>query len=293
MKLRLYHKKALWGYVFLALPLLYFLAVFVIPMLQAFYFSSLKYNTLSTSTSFYGFKNYESMLRDEVFWKAVNNTLRYAVVRAVGVLLISLVTALALQHLTRGKNFLLTLILLPFVTSGVAMAWIFSLLYSRIGPITQLLSSLGVENPMLMTDPRTALYAIAVVTIWGSIGYYTLLFIVGLNTIPAEVYDAAKIDGASAWQLFRHITMPLLNPTIVLVSIIAVTASLKNFDVVRSMTGSGGPINSTLTLPLMIYLEAFFRMNMGRASAITFVFFLFILVITFIQLRVLTRDVNY
>ncbi|MCC7164043.1 MAG: sugar ABC transporter permease [Anaerolineae bacterium] len=293
MKLKLAQKNALWGYIFIALPLLYFLIVFVIPMFQAFYFSVLKYNTLSTNTSFIGFENYKSMLQDEAFWKAVSNTLRYAAVRSIGVLSISLVTALALQHLTRGKNVLLTLIMLPFVTSGVAMAWIFSLLYSRIGPITQILSALDVEHPMLMTNPQTALYAIAAVTIWGSIGYYTLLFTVGLNTIPGEVYDAAKIDGASSWQLFRHITMPLLNPTIVLVSIVAVTASLKNFDVVRSMTGNGGPINSTLTLPLMIYLEAFFRMNMGRASAITFVFFLFILVITFIQLKTLTREVRY
>lgn len=293
MKLRLAQKHALWGYVFVALPLVYFLVIFVIPMLQAFYFSALKYNTLSTDTTFNGLKNYQSMLQDDAFWNAVSNTVRYAAVRATGVLLVSLVTALALQHLTRGKNFLQTLIMLPFVTSGVAMAWIFSLLYSRIGPITAFLSSLGVANPMLMTDPKTALYAIAAVTIWGSIGYYALLFTVGLNTIPGEVYDAAKIDGASSWQLFRHITIPLLNPTIVLVSIIAVTASLKNFDVVRSMTGNGGPINSTLTLPLMVYLEAFFRMNMGRASAITFVFFLFILAITFIQLRVLTREVRY
>jgi multiple sugar transport system permease protein len=292
-KLSLGQKKAVWGYVFIFLPVLYFLVIFVTPMLQAFYFSVLKYNTLSTVRLFVGLDNYQSMFNDKIFWKALWNTTRYAMVRAPGVLLISLITALLLQNLTRGKNVLRVLIMLPFMTSGVAMAWIFNYLYSRIGPVTAFLYNLGVERPQLMTNPKVALYAIAAVTIWGSIGYYTLLFSVGLETIPDELYDAAKVDGASGWQAFRHITIPLLNPTIVLVSIIAVTASLKNFDVVRSMTGTGGPLNSTLTFPLMIYMEAFTRLNMGRASAMTLVFFLIILIITFIQLKVTTREVSY
>ncbi|MCL4561077.1 MAG: sugar ABC transporter permease [Chloroflexi bacterium] len=293
MKLRLSQKNALWGFAFIALPVIYFLFIFIVPMVQAFYFSVLNYNTLSTQTHFIGLANYASMLEDDVFWTAIWNSLRYALVRAPGVLLISLITALLFQNITRGKGFLQTLIMLPFMTSGVAMAWIFNLIYSRIGPITALLSDLGVQNPQLLTSPKTALYAIAAVTIWGSIGYYALLFTVGLNAIPNDYYDAAKVDGASPWQIFKHITIPLLNPTIVLVSIIAVTASLKNFDVVRSMAANGGPINSTLTLPLMIYLEAFRRMNMGRASAMTLVFFLFILIITFIQLKLITREVRY
>ena len=183
--------------------------------------------------------------------------------------------------------------MLPFMTSGVVMGWIFNYMYSRIGLVTQTLAALGVERPQLMTNPRTALYAIAAVAIWGSIGYYMLLLTVGLETIPEELYDAAKVDGASGWQLFWHITLPLLNPTIVLVSVLAVTASLKNFDVVRTMTGTGGPVNSTLTLPLMVFLEAFSKLNMGRAAAMTLVFFLFILIITVIQLRVTTREIQY
>jgi multiple sugar transport system permease protein len=293
LKLTLGQKKAVWGYLFLLLPVIYFLLIFVTPMVQAFYFSVLKYNTLSTVRLFVGLDNYESMLHDKVFWKALWNTTRYALVRAPGVLLISLFTALMFQNITRGKNGLRTLIMLPFMTSGVAMAWIFNYLYSRVGPVTAFLYNMGAERPQLMANPKVALYAIAAVTIWGSIGYYTLLFSVGLETIPDEIYDAAKVDGASGWQSFRHITLPLLNPTIVLVSIIAVTASLKNFDVVRSMTGTGGPLNSTLTIPLMIYMEAFTRLNMGRASAMTLVFFLLILVITVIQLRVMTREVRY
>lgn len=293
MRLTLSQKKAIWGFVFIVLPVIYFLVVFIVPMLQAFYFSALKYNTLSTVRVFVGFDNYKSMLEDEIFWKALWNTIRYTIVRAPGVLLISLMTALMLQNITRGKDFLRTLIMLPFMTSGVIMAWIFNYLYSRIGPITMFLSKLGVERSQLMTNPKTALYAIAVVTIWGSIGYYTLLITVGLDAIPDELYDAAKVDGANSWDIFRHITIPLLNPTIVLVSIIAVTASLKNFDVVRSMTGTGGPLNSTLTLPLMIYMEAFTRLNMGRASAMTLIFFLFILIITYIQLKLITREVHY
>lgn len=293
MKLTMAKKEAIWGYIFIAVPILYFLIIFVVPMLQTFYFSVLKYNTLSTDRTYNGLENYRSLFGDEVFWKALWNTVRYTLVRAPGVLIISLITALMFQRLARGKEGLRTLIMLPFMTSTVAMAWIFNYLYSRIGPITLVLNELGVERAQLLTNPKTALYAIAFVTIWGSIGYYTLLLTVGLDAIPEEIYDAAKVDGASSWHLFRYVTLPLLNPTIVLVSIIAVTASLKNFDVIKSMSGTGGPLNSTLTLPLMIYMEAFTRLNMGRASAITLVFFLFILVVTFIQLRVITRKVSY
>jgi multiple sugar transport system permease protein len=293
MKLSLEQKKNIWGYVFVSLPMVYFLIVFVYPMLQAFYFSFLKYNTLSTVRTFIGLDNYQSMFNDPIFWKAVWNSIRYTLFRAPAVLLISLLTALAFQKIFRGKSFLRTMVLLPFMISGVVMSWIFNFLYSRIGPITMALGEIGVDQPQLLINPKTALFAIAAVTVWGSIGYYTLLFEIGLNTIPDEIYDAAKVDGASGLNLFWYITLPLLNPTIVLVSIIAVTASLKNFDVIRSMSGTGGPLNTTLTLPLMIYMEAFTRLNMGRASSITLVFFLFILIITFIQLKVITRDVRY
>jgi multiple sugar transport system permease protein len=292
-KLSLSKKQSIWGYIFISASMIYFFVVFLIPMFQAFYFSVLNYSSISFEKSYAGLENYKSLLHDEVFFKSLWNTIRFSLVRASLVLLLGLITALLLQNLTRFKNVLRTILILPWMTSGVAMAWIFNYLYSLRGPITSVMEEFGVKRPALLTNTHVALYAIAAVSIWGALGYYTLLFEVGLDAIPTEIYDAAKVDGASAWQNFRHITIPLLNPTIVFVSVIGVSASLKNFDLIRSMTGIGGPLNSTLTLPLNIYLEAFSRFNMGRAAAMTLIFFLLVLSVTYIQIKLITKDVTY
>ena len=292
MKLTLSKKQALWGYAFILIPLVYFAVVFLVPMIQAFRYSVLDYKTLSSVTPYIGLENYKKVLDQDEFWVAMTNTLKYALVRAPSVLVISLMTALAVRRLTRLKNAMRTTLMLPFVTSAVALAWLFNFLYSRQGPVTLFLNFLGLEQPRLLLDPDTALYAISAVAVWSSIGYYTLLFGVGLDAIPDEIYDAAKVDGASSWQMFWRITLPLLNPTIVLLSVLAVMASLRNFALVRNMT-DGGPINSTLTLPLLIYRQAFYQLNMGRAAAMTVLFFVLIMVITFVQIRVTQRQFEY
>ena len=292
MKLTLTKKQALWGYAFILIPLVYFAVVFLVPMVQAFRYSVLDYKTLSTVTPYIGLENYKKVLDQDEFWVAMTNTLKYALVRAPSVLIISLMTALAVRRLTRFKNALRTTLMLPFVTSAVALAWLFRYLYSRLGPVTLFLNLLGLDQPRLLLDPDAALYAISAVAVWSSIGYYTLLFGVGLDAIPDEIYDAAKVDGASSWQMFWRITLPLLNPTIVLLSVLAVMASLRNFALVRNMT-DGGPINSTLTLPLLIYRQAFYQLNMGRAAAMTVLFFVLIMVITFVQIKMTQRQFEY
>ncbi len=297
-RFRLTTRQAYYGMIFLALPFVYFLAIMLFPMVEAFQFSFQKYNILSPVKPYIGFNNYVSIVKNELFWKSLVNSLKFAAFRAPTVIVLSLITALALQAVTRYKNLLRTLMLLPFMTSGVALGWIFNFIYSRQGFIFFLLTALGVQDTkaMLLLNGSTALYAIAAVSAWASIGYYALLFSVGLDAIPNEVYDAAKVDGANRWQSFWKVTLPLLNPTIVLISILAVTASLKNFDLIRTMSGNngtGGPFNSTLTMPLYIYMEAFTRLNMGRAAAITVVFFFIIMIITLIQLKVTQRHVEY
>ncbi len=297
-RLRLHSKMAFYGLAFLAIPFAYFIAVMIVPMIQAFEFSFQKYNILSPEKPFVGWKNYEYIFGAEMFWKALGNSFKFVIVRVPLVLGISLFTAMMFQNITKGRNVLRTFMLLPFMTSSVALGWIFNFIYSRQGPIFLILKSLGVPETqaMLGYNVNTALIAIAVVSAWASIGYYTLLFTVGLDAIPNEIYDAAKVDGASGWQIFTKITFPLLNPTLVLVGILSVTASLKNFDIVRVMSGNngtGGPMNSTLTMPLYIYMEAFTRLNMGRAAAITVVFFFIIMIITLVQLYITQRNVEY
>jgi multiple sugar transport system permease protein len=296
-RLKLHSKMAFYGLAFLAIPFAYFIAVMIIPMIQAFEFSFQKYNILSPDKPFVGWKNYETLFGKEMIWIALGNSFKFALVRVPLVLTLSLITAMMFQTITKGRNILRTFMLLPFMTSGVALGWIFNFIYSRQGPVFMVLKSLGVPDlqAMLGLNVNTALISIAIVSAWASIGYYTLLFTVGLDAIPNEIYDAAKVDGASGWQIFSKITIPLLNPTLVLVGVLSVTASLKNFDLVRVMSanGTGGPMNSTLTMPLYIYMEAFTRLNMGSAAAITVLFFFIIMIITLVQLYVTQRNVEY
>ncbi len=296
-RLKLHSRMAFYGLAFLAIPFAYFIAVMILPMIEAFQYSFQKYNILSPDKPFIGLDNYTSLFHSDLFWTALKNSFKFTIFRVPLVLILSLITAMMFQTIKKGKNILRTFILLPFMTSGVALGWIFKFIYSRQGPIFFLLRFLGMgeTSSLLMLNVNTALYAIAAVSAWASIGYYTLLFTVGLDAIPNEVYDAAKVDGANGWQIFSKITIPLLNPTLVLVGILAVTASLKNFDLIRvmSLEGTGGPMNSTLTMPLYIYMEAFTRLNMGRAAAITVIFFFIILIITLIQFKVTQRNVEY
>jgi len=296
-RMKLHSRMSFYGLAFLAIPFAYFIAVMIVPMFEAFQYSFQKYNILAAEKPYIGWQNYKFIIGNDIFWTALKNSFKFMLFRVPLVLSLSLLTALAFQAIPKGKNLLRTFMLLPFMTSGVALGWIFNFIYSRQGPVFVLLKFIGVgDTPaLLLRNVDTALLAISAVSAWASIGYYTLLFTVGLDSIPNEVYDAAKVDGANGWQTFTKITFPLLNPTLVLVGILSVTASLKNFDLIRvmSLNGTGGPTNSALTLPLYIYTEAFSRLNMGRAAAITVVFFLIIMVVTLIQLYATQRNVEY
>lgn len=297
-RLKLNSRMAFYGLAFMAIPMAYFFAVMIVPMVQAFIFSFEDYNILSVDKEWIGFANYRKIFSNELFWIALRNSFEFALYRVPLVIVFSLITALMFQKIKKGKNILRTFMLLPFMTSSVALGWIFNFIYSRQGPIFEILHSLGLPDTkaLVTLNVDTVLFAIAFVSAWASIGYYTLLLTVGLDSIPGEIYDAAKVDGANSWQIFSKITIPLLNPTLVLVGILAVTASLKNFDLIRVMSGNngtGGPMNSTLTMPLYIYMEAFTRLKMGRAAAITVVFFFIIMIITLVQLKVTQKNVEY
>jgi multiple sugar transport system permease protein len=236
------------------------------------------------------------VLDDPVFRKALKNTLVFAGVRVPIITVISLASALMLHNIKRMKGFFRMLYFMPFVTSGVAIAWVFKFLYlPNFGLFTKLFDWLHWDRVYFLGDPRTALWSILAVTIWASLGYYTIILLAGLEDIPTEYYEAAKVDGANAVRRFRHITLPLLNRTLVLVIILCLISSLQNFTYVRLMSkdGFGGPLNSTVTMSLLIYKEAFFSLRMGRASAIAVLFFLIILLITLIQRRLITREVDY
>lgn len=294
--LTLSQRKKVWAYALIALPMAYFLFVNFAAMFNSFIFSFQNYLTLSTEHPWIGLANYESVLADPIFRKALQNTLTFAVVRVPIMTVLALGIALMLHSIRRFKAFFRVVYFMPFVTSGVAIAWVFTFMYlPNFGVFTWLFDALHVPRVNFLGDPHTALASIIAVTIWASLGYYVLIFLAGLEDIPTEFYEAARVDGANARQSFRKITLPLLNRTIVLVVILCMISSLQNFTYVRLMSKDhfGGPLNSTITMSLLIYKQAFFSLQMGKASAIAVVFFLIILVLTVVQRRLITREYDY
>lgn len=290
-------QRKIWAYVFISVPFLYFLVVNFGAMLAAFSYSFEKYTTISTKHSFAGLLNYKDVFADPNFLQAVKNTLMFAVWRVPLIIALSLGVALLLSSITRFKGFFRMLFFLPFVTSGVAISWVFKFMYlPNFGIFTAFSDFLNIPRIDFLGDPKWALFSIVVVTIWASIGFYTLIFLAGLEDIPTEFYEAAMVDGASSWQRFWQITIPLLNRTMVLATVLCMISSLQTFTFVRMMSadnGFGGPLGATRTLPILIYREAFFSMNMGKAAAISVIFFIIVLVMSLLQQKVLTREVDY
>lgn len=296
LRLTLAQRRQLWAYLFVALPFAYFLVVNFYAMANSFLFSFQDYITIRTERTWIGLENYRTVINDPIFRKALKNTLIFAGVRVPIVTVLALGTALLLHGIKRFKGFFRMLYFMPFVTLGVAIAWVFKFLYlPNFGLFTKVFDFFGWDRIFFLGDPRTALPSIIAVTIWASLGYYTIIFLAGLEDIPIEYYEAAMVDGANALQRFWRITLPLLNRTLVLVVVLCLISSLQNFTYVRllSKDGFGGPLNSTVTMSLLIYKEAFFSLHMGRASAIAVLFFFIVLVATLIQRRLITREYQY
>jgi multiple sugar transport system permease protein len=231
-----------------------------------------------------------------VFWQSLTNTLLYVALSMPLQLVSGLFFALLLQAGARWRGFFRALYFIPFVTSTVAISWVWRWIYEpTFGPLNKLLAVAGLPEQKFLASPDQALTSIVVAIVWQALGFYVIIFLAGLEAIPHDFYEAAKIDGARAWDLFRHITLPLLNPTIVFLTVIGTINAIQVFTQVLNMSfqGTGGPLNSTKSLVLFIYQQAFKSFKMGYASAGTVVLFGLILVITIIQLRVTTRRVEY
>ena len=278
----------------LLLPWLITFCVFwLYPLLYAGYLSLTDYSTLSNTAEFVGFKNFQAIFQDEVFYKALTNT----VIFTFGT--VPITTALAIffavllnSKLARFQNYFRATFFIPAVTSLVVISLIFSNLYTQDGYINSILSSLNFPYPERgwLQDTRTSLLSIMAMDVWGAVGYYMILFLAGMQAIPQDLYSAADIAGASAWQKFRRITLPLLKPTLVFVVFINSIKSFQVFIEIMIMT-KGGPMNSTMSLVYMVYSNAFEKSDaMGYASAMAYVVFAILLVFTYIQHKFLKTD---
>ncbi len=257
----------------------------ILPALYAFGLSFTSYDLLRPAKSgFIGIKNYISLLKDSGFLKALKNTAFYA----IGVVPIQVVIALFLAVVanqdTKFKGFFRVIYYLPGLTSGVAVASIFLFLFSKTGAINVILSSFGMEAVTWAGSPKFALPLVIIMAIWAGTGFQMLVFIAGLQDISEEIYEAADIDGASPWQQFASITVPLLKPKTFFVMATGFIGALQVFDMAYIISnGTGGPDGSTMTAVFFLYTEAFKKNQMGYSSAAAFILFGIILILTMIQ----------
>ncbi|MFD2330973.1 carbohydrate ABC transporter permease [Cohnella sp. GCM10020058] len=286
-------QRILFIYSMLGIPLLYFLGTRLVPIVYSFNISVRTWDVLSPEKPYVGFSNFAALFADETFRRSLANTFLFVAVGIPGQLAAGLAVALLLQSATRLRGFFRTVYFIPYVTSIVAISWVFRWMLMPNGWVNAQLLNLGIPAQLFLQSPRQAPFVVALAMIWQSVGFQMLVFITGLEGIPRSYYEAAQIDGANAWRRFRHITVPLLNPVILFSAVIAGISYLQAFGHIVSMTQDGGPLNSTRTLVYHIYKLAFKSFDMGSASAATVVLFVILLAFTLLQLKVLDRKVDY
>ena len=234
------------------------------------------------------------MFHDEYFTVSLKNNLVYTLVTVPGTIVFALLLAVGVNKGIKGSSLFKTMFFLPNISSMVAVGIVWAMIFNPTqGPLNQVLMALGVANPpQWLSATKTALGSVMVVAIWKQAGYYMIIILAGLQSIPSQLYEAASIDGANSVEKFFKITLPMLSPTMFMVTILSIINSFQVFDLVNIMT-QGGPGRSTNVLVYRIYQEGFQKLQFGYASAMAYFLFIIIMVITLIQFRGQKKWVNY
>ncbi len=286
---KLKRRNTIIGWSFILPNFLGFALLTLVPVIALFYISFTNWDVFGKA-KWLGLQNFRRLWHDASFHKAVINTLYYSVVHIPLTMALSLALALLLNRKLRGVAFFRTAAFFPYITSIVAITTVWNLLFSpTYGPINEILRFIGIAHPPGWTTSATwAMPAIIVVGTWREMGYYMILFLAGLQAVPRELYEAARMDGANAWQRFRNVTMPCLRPTTFFITVMLTIGSFKVFDIILLMT-NGGPGQATLVLSQFIYQKGFVESKFGYASAASIVLFLICIVVTIVQFVVNRR----
>jgi multiple sugar transport system permease protein len=288
------------AYLFLLPSFSGFLVFVIIPVLAAFGLSFVNW-TLLSPMEYAGLSNYTQLLsRDRVFWTVLGNTLYFTVTIVPLQLMLGLALAVALNQAIRGLTIYRLIYFMPVVTNIVAAALVFQWMFNRdfgiisapLWSLADLLGSPALAPPDWLNDTRWAKPAVVILTLWKNVGFTMVIYLAGLQAISPQLYEAARVDGASAWQSFRHITLPLVSPTTFFLLVIQMIGAFQLFSEAFVMT-RGGPAQATLTIAYYIYQNAFEFGRMGKASAIAWVLFVIIFAATYLQTRMQRRWVHY
>jgi len=278
------------AYLFLAPALTAIFVFFFIPVIAAFIISFTDFDIYAINNygaaRFIGFNNYIALFNDSLFWTALKNTFYFVIVAGPLSISVSLGAAMLLNSkLVKFKPIFRLTYFLPVVTTLVAVAIVWRFIYHpRFGILNYFLEFFGINPIDWLGDPNWAMPAIILMAVWKNFGYNMIIFIAGLQNIPEDLYEAATIDGANGWQKFKKITLPMLAPTTLFVSIITMIGFFQLFAEPYVMT-QGGPLNSTLSIVQYMYQEGFRWWNMGYSAAIAFVLFFIIFIGTLIQFK--------
>ncbi len=303
-------------------PYIYLLPAVVIiflfrflPMLYAFRVSFYRWG-MAGAERFLGFGNYVNIVRDANFWQAFGNTIYFSLGVVPASLFLSLFIALLLHQKIKGMRFFRTVYFLPVITSIIAVSMVWKWIYHpQVGLANTILNSIGLGGLEWLSEwrgllqmfferlncgfplkgPSLALFSLIIVSVWKGLGYNVVLFLAGLENIPRQYYEAARVDGASRWQVFRHVTWPLLSPTTFYVLIMTTIISFQMFAYVWMMTGppAGGPLGTTNVLVYYLYDYAFNFSRYGYGTAAAFILFIIVLTLTLVQRKFVERRVFY
>ncbi|MEV4799512.1 sugar ABC transporter permease [Nonomuraea sp. NPDC049421] len=277
------------GILFATPPMVLFVIFTVLPVVGALGLSFTSYDVF-TPPSWAGLENYARLMEDTTFFVTLKNILFYCVMFVPLMIAASLLLAVALNSRLPAMGVFRTIYYIPVVTSPVAAATVWTwMLNSHYGPINEILGFFGIQGPAWVGDSSTAMVSIVLVTLWQGVGSNMLIYLAGLQNIPAHLYEAAALDGAGRWATFAHVTWPQLRLTTLFVTTLSLIGAFQLFDQAYVMT-KGGPGNSTLTPVYQIYETAFNRLQMGYASAQAFTLFLIIVAVTVINMRINRSD---
>ena len=260
----------------------------IFPILLGVYYSLMDWNGISPHYDFVGLKNYQSLLTDKKFRAALVFNLRYTVMLVIGIVVISVILALLLNRQFKGRGFFRTLYFLPAVLSMLTVSLVFKQIFFYVLPAMGKALGIAALSTNILASKQLAIYGLLFVHLWQGVALPTLLFLAGLQTIPSELYEAAAIDGANAWQQFKSITVAYLIPTLSVVLVLVVKQGLMVFDYVKSMTG-GGPGTVTQSIALLIYTNGFERNKYSYSIAQAIATGLLIAAISFVQIQLSNR----
>lgn len=281
-------------FVLLVGPNLVLFGVFTFwPLIYNAYLSFVQWDMLSPVKTWVGLANYRTMLADPGFSTILFNTFYFTGGSVLITTVLGLGAALLLNQPLRGRNGVRMVLFAPTILSGAAIGvlWIY-IFDPRYGLIEQVLRWFGGRSPSWLTDPLWAMPAVIIVYVWKNLGYAVVIFVAGLQAIPRELYEAARVDGASAWQRFRYVTLPGLSPVMFFLVLTSILSSFQAFDIIKTMT-DGGPVDATNTLIYYLYQQGFITFNAGRAGVTAVLLFGMMLAFTVVQMRYAERRVTY